>query len=98
MVFLPKYGVIVAPLSLAVSRLVNYFMSVYYSNKSVKFDFPHQWILVLTVIIMICYVINRLDFSRVLVWSMLLVFDMAAVLFFVKKTKKYNILQLIKHN
>lgn len=97
-IFLPKYGVIVAPLSLAVSRLVNYFMLVYYSSITIKIPFPHRWILVLVCSVATCYMVNVLDLPRVLVWLILFVIDIVAMLYFVQKVKKYNILQLLKHN
>ena len=93
---LPRFGVIVAPLSLTVSRLVNYFMSKYYSNKVLKLSFNDSWILLFAIIIAVCYVINVSEVPRFVVWASLLVIDGLIAWYFIKQIKSKNLVKLLR--
>ena len=93
---LPRFGVIVAPLSLTVSRLVNYFISKYYSNKVLKLSFNDSWILLFAIIIAVCYVINVSEVPRFVVWAALLVIDGLIAWYFIKQIKSNNFVKLLR--
>jgi len=93
---LPRFGVIVAPLSLTVSRLVNYFISKYYSDKVMKLRFNDSWILLFAVIIAVCYLINITDVSRYIVWAALFVIDATIAVYFIKQIKSKNLVKLLR--
>lgn len=93
---LPRFGVIVAPLSLTVSRLVNYFISKYYSDKVMKLRFNDSWILLFVVIIAVCYLINITDVSRYIVWAALFVIDATIAVYFIKQIKSKNLVKLLR--
>ena len=96
MTLLPRFGVIVAPLSLTVSRLVNYFISKYYSNKVLKLSFNDSWILLFALIITVCYVINVSDVPRFVVWAALFVIDGLIAWYFIKQIKSKNLVKLLR--
>lgn len=93
---LPRFGVIVAPLSLTVSRLVNYFISKYYSSKFVDLRFPDSWILIFAAVIAVCYVVNVSDVPRYVVWIGLFVIDVVIGYYFIKHVQLKNLVKVFQ--
>ena len=91
---LPRFGVIVAPLSLTVSRLVNYFISKYYSSKFIDLRFPDSWILIFAAVIAVCYAVNVSDVPRYVVWLGLFVIDGFIAWYFIKQIKSRNLVKV----
>ena len=94
--FLPRFGVIVAPLSLAVSRLINFYISRYYSNKTLELGISSGWMFVFLLVIAVCYFINEIELPRVSVWCVLFVADVVAAVYFIKHYKLKKIIGMLK--
>ena len=95
-VFLPHYGVIVAPLSLAASRLICFLISRYYSNRTLNLELPAVWMFVFMGIVAVCYVINSINLPRIMVWSGLFITDVFVALFFIRQFKSVNLIGMLK--
>lgn len=93
---LPHFGVIVAPLSLTASRLVNYFISKHYSSKVVDFHFKNSWILFFALMIGVCYMINILDIQRFVIWTALFVTDCLISFYFIRQIKAKGIVKIFR--
>lgn len=95
-IFLPHFGVIVAPLSLAASRLINFFMSRYYSSRTLDLELPAVWMFVFMGIVAVCYAVNSINLPRMAVWCGLFIADMFVAMFFVKQFKAKNLVEMFK--
>lgn len=95
-VLLPRFGVIVAPLSLATSRLLNFFILRHYSKRTLDLNLSGSWILIFICILAACYCINEIHPPRVSVWIGLFMADILIALYFIRHFKLKNIIEMFK--
>ena len=69
--FLPRYGILVAPISLGISRIINYIILYNYSKKKIAIDYP-TWLLgILLLVVVICFFLMKLEINKYLIWCTL---------------------------
>lgn len=95
-IFLPHFGVIVAPLSLAASRLINFYISKHYSQRALNLNLRGNWMFIFMGILAVCYFINGIDLPRVSVWCGLLVADILTAVYFIRHFKLKHIIEMFK--
>ncbi len=90
---LPKLGVIVVPICLAFSRIINYSILYQYSRKVINIKYSNILLIVFLTISIIGFVINQFNFNNYYLIIILLFFNGLTMLYLLRK---YKIFQTIK--
>jgi len=92
-VLLPIYGVIMVPISFGISRIIAYTISSYFTKKELSISFPINPILFFILGVLICYFLKHLISNQVIIWFILLIFDIVIVTYFYRTHGIGNLMQ-----
>ncbi|MDD4727822.1 MAG: oligosaccharide flippase family protein [Dysgonamonadaceae bacterium] len=92
-IFLPKLGVITVPISLSVSKLINYAIISYFTNKQIDFAFPKKYVLFLIIIVAISFTFKTYDISLTNTIILLFVINLFTVIYLYRY---YNLSVVLK--
>ena len=92
-ILLPKYGIVVVPISLGVSRLIKYYLFSRFSKKEINLQLPNKLILLLFISTVTCYIVMQLELDKIYIWTILGVVDVT-ILWIINK--KYKLISYIK--
>jgi len=96
LLLLPKFGVLMVPISLSLSKLINYFMVSFFTKKLIGFVFSKKHIVVLIMIVGFSYVFKSYAFNTINTLIVLFIFNILAVIYLFRY---YNLSKfLTKHH
>ncbi len=95
-IFLPKLGVITVPVALAISKILSYIVSSYYTKKEISLKFPKKNAIILVLSVIFLYYLQS-NYEIKLLYSIfgLCVLDIFLVIYYIKH---YNLKQIVAYN
>lgn len=85
---LPKYGVIIVPICLLLSRLLCYFICNHYSVKEINIRYPNILVVILCLVVVVAYFVNEFTIPLWIKLLSLFIIDLFAGLAFFRNSKR----------
>lgn len=82
---LPIYGIIIVPLALVISRLVNYIVLRMLNKRTIEINFKLTPVIIMGMVTIVCYYINVVFDNQLYVRIILVIFDIVVVLALIMK-------------
>jgi len=97
-VFVRRFGVVAVPISLALSGLVSYILRSYYTKQQVSFAFPHQYVVMLIVGVLLTILFKMIVSGLVPTVIIMLIMDSLFVFYIFKSFKVMELIgKLLDH-
>ncbi len=95
-IFLPKLGVITVPVALAISKILSYIISSYYTKKEISMKFPKKNVIMLVLsVVFLYYLQSNYEIKLLHAIFGLCILDILLVIYYIKH---YNLKQIVAYN
>jgi O-antigen/teichoic acid export membrane protein len=88
---LPRFGIMIVPVSLAISRIINYIILYNYAKKKINVLYPNKLLIIFLIVNILCFIIMQFDIHRFYIYGITLLLDIMFIYWTNKKFKWINL-------